>query len=122
MKCKGLRRDGELCGNTAKAGNKFCFWHITTEQGQSKRDLARNLRLWTPAEMALVFQKEIRRFLRGKISESKLHELRRSLETVAVFSGKKFKPLDKQKKHLTLDERIKIADEKSKLKSERRIK
>lgn len=120
MRCKGLRRDGEPCGNTTRGKNKLCFWHLESEQAQSKRDVALNLRVWTPAEMALVFQKEIRRFLRGKISESKLHELRRSLETVAEFSGKKFKPFEKEKKSLTLKERIERADKKQK--SLRRLK
>lgn len=59
MKCEGLRRDGKPCGNTAKAGNKLCFWHLKGEQAESKRNLARNLRIWNPEEMALVFQKEV---------------------------------------------------------------
>lgn len=121
MICKGVRRDGTPCGQTAKTGNKFCFWHLTGEQAKSKQDLARNLRLYTTKEMALVFQKEIRRFIRDKkYPESRLHELRRSFQTLAAFTGKKFKALDKEKKHLTLDERIKLADEKQN--KERRLK
>ncbi len=123
MKCEGFRRDGEPCENATRGKNKLCFWHAKGEQAESKRNLALNLRVWTPAEMALVFQREIRRFIRNrKYSESRLHELRRSFETLATFSGKKFKPLDKGKKNLTLEERIKMADEKSKRKLERRIK
>lgn len=121
MICRGRKRDGEPCGQTAKTGNRFCFWHLTSEQAKSKQDLARNLRLWTPKEMALIFQKEIRRFIRDrKYPESRLHELRRSFQTLATFTGKRFKPLDKEKKSLTLEERIKLADEKQN--KERRIK
>jgi len=122
MICKGLKRDGEPCGNETRGKNKYCFWHLKGEQAESKRLLALNLRIWTPQEMGLIFQKEIRKFLRGKISETELHELRRAFETVAKFSGKKFKSLDKEKKSLKLEERIKLAEEKSKQNSLRRIK
>lgn len=122
MICKGLKRDGTPCGSATRGKNKFCFWHLKGEMAEGKRNLALNLRVWTPAEMALVFQREIKKFLRGKISETELHELRRAFETVVKFSGKKFKPLNKEKKHLTLDERVKIADDKEKLKQKRRVK
>lgn len=122
MRCKGLRRDGAACGNTAKAGNKLCFWHARGEQAESKRMLARNLRTWNEKEMALILQGEARKFLRGKCSINHLEELRKTCMMIAELSGKKLSPLTKEKKSLTLPQKIKLADEKAKQKSLRRIK
>lgn len=122
MKCKGLRRDGLRCGNTAKAGNKLCFWHLKGEQAESKRMLARNLRTWNEKEMALILQGEARKFLRGKCSINHLEELRKTCMMIAELSGKKLLPIIEEKKSLPLSERIKRAEEKSKQKSLRRLK
>lgn len=123
MKCEGLKRNGEPCGNTTRGKNRLCFWHAKGEQAKSKRDVALNLRVWTPAEMALVLQRETRRFIRDNKSytENQLAELRKTLETIATFTNKKFQPLDNKgkKSNLSLSERIAKAEQKSKQKEKK---